>query len=100
MGRGENQALGAARRRIEDLLPAPQPLAATASTDARMGRLPGGEDGVKTNSAGVFVREVSGFRRWVTVDGRPGPPGEWNSRRHPSAITSLSTMPVPGPTAP
>lgn len=31
---------------------------------------------VKTNSAGEFVRAVSGFRHWVTPDGRPGPSGE------------------------
>lgn len=31
---------------------------------------------MKTNSAGEFVRWESGFRHWVTTDGRPGPTGE------------------------
>lgn len=29
-----------------------------------------------TDAKGGFVRQISGFRHWVTVDGRPGPTGD------------------------
>ena len=31
---------------------------------------------MKKNAAGEFIRSESGFRNWVTVDGRPGPSEE------------------------
>ena len=30
----------------------------------------------KADEKGRFVRQVSGFRNWITPDGRPGPTGE------------------------
>jgi putative glutathione S-transferase len=34
------------------------------------------EDSMQTNTAGEFIRSESGFRNWVTADGRSGPSGE------------------------
>ena len=36
-----------------------------------------------TDAKGGFVRQVSGFRNWVTVDGSPGPTGEGGFRAEP-----------------
>jgi len=36
-----------------------------------------------TDAEGGFVRESSGFRNWITVDGAPGPSGEGGFRAEP-----------------
>lgn len=40
-----------------------------------------------TDAKGGFVRQTSGFRNWVTVDGKADRPAPAASRRKPDVIT-------------
>lgn len=53
-----------------------------------------------TDAKGGFVRQVSGFRNWLTPDGAPGPAGAGGVAAEAGRYPLYVALIAPGPRAP